>query len=40
VDVPEWKRELKLHDELLELIGKRLPKELASRREQLERSLG
>jgi hypothetical protein len=29
-----------LHDELLELIGKRLPKELASRREQLERSLG
>jgi len=40
VDVPEWKRELKLHDELLELIGDRLPKELAARRAQLERSLG
>jgi len=35
VDVPEWKRELKLHDELLELIGDRLPKELAARRAQL-----
>jgi phosphoenolpyruvate carboxykinase (GTP) len=40
VDGPEWKRELKLHDELLELIGNRLPKELASRRAQLERSFG
>jgi phosphoenolpyruvate carboxykinase (GTP) len=40
VDIPEWKRELKLHDELLRLLGNRLPKELASRRVQLERSLG
>jgi len=38
VDTPEWKRELKLHDELLELIGNRLPKELAARREKLGRS--
>jgi phosphoenolpyruvate carboxykinase (GTP) len=40
VDAPEWKRELKLHDELLQLLGSRLPKELASRRAQLERSFG
>jgi phosphoenolpyruvate carboxykinase (GTP) len=39
VDIPEWKRELKLHDELLALLGNRLPQELASRRAQLERSL-
>jgi phosphoenolpyruvate carboxykinase (GTP) len=40
IDLPEWKRELELHDELLKLIGNRLPRELAARRAQLERSLG
>jgi len=39
VDAPEWKRELKLHDELLKMLGSRLPAELASRRSELERSL-
>ncbi|HTQ74827.1 MAG TPA: phosphoenolpyruvate carboxykinase (GTP) [Burkholderiales bacterium] len=39
VDAREWKRELKLHDELLKMLGNRLPEELASRRSELERSL-
>jgi len=40
VDGVEWKRELKLQDELLQLLGSRLPRELAARRETLGRSLG
>lgn len=40
VDHADWKRELKLHDELLQLLGSRLPPELSSRRQALERSLG
>jgi phosphoenolpyruvate carboxykinase (GTP) len=40
VDGREWKRELKLQDELLQLLGNRLPRELAARRETLGRSLG
>jgi phosphoenolpyruvate carboxykinase (GTP) len=40
VDHADWKRELKLHDELLQLLGNRLPQELSSRRRALERSLG
>jgi len=40
VDGGEWKRELKLQDELLQLLGSRLPRELAARRETLGRSLG
>ena len=40
VDHADWKRELKLHDELLQLLGSRLPRELSSRRQALERSLG
>ena len=40
VDRADWKRELKLHDELLHLLGSRLPPELSSRRQALERSLG
>lgn len=40
VDHADWKRELKLHDELLRLLGNRLPAELSSRRQALERSLG
>jgi len=40
VDPVEWKRELKLQDELLQLLGSRLPRELAARRETLGRSLG
>ena len=40
IDGGEWKRELKLQDELLRLLGSRLPRELALRREALERSLG
>ncbi len=40
VDHADWKRELKLHDELLQLLGSRLPAELSSRRQALERSLG
>src|SRR5713101_4762020 len=40
VDGGEWKRELKLQDELLQLLGSRLPRELAARREALGRSLG
>jgi len=40
VDGREWKRELKLQDELLQLLGSRLPRELAARREMLGRSLG
>src|SRR5260370_42673691 len=39
VDGGEWKRELKLQDELLRLLGNRLPRELAARREILGRSL-
>jgi phosphoenolpyruvate carboxykinase (GTP) len=39
-DHADWKRELKLHDELLQLLGSRLPPELSSRRQALERSLG
>jgi phosphoenolpyruvate carboxykinase (GTP) len=39
VDRADWKRELKLHDELLQLLGGRLPPELSSRRQVLERSL-
>ncbi len=40
VDGGEWKRELKLQDELLQLLGSRLPRELAARRETLGRSWG
>ena len=40
IDGGEWKRELKLQDELLQLLGNRLPRELAARRETLGRSLG
>jgi phosphoenolpyruvate carboxykinase (GTP) len=40
VDGGEWKRELKLQDELLRLLGNRLPRELAARREALGHSLG
>jgi len=40
VDHADWMRELKLHDELLQLLGSRLPPELSSRRQALERSLG
>jgi phosphoenolpyruvate carboxykinase (GTP) len=40
VDGGEWKRELKLQDELLQLLGSRLPRELAARRETLARCLG
>ncbi|HEY6239586.1 MAG TPA: phosphoenolpyruvate carboxykinase (GTP) [Burkholderiales bacterium] len=40
VDPDEWKEELKLQDELLQLLGSRLPRELAARRETLRRSLG
>jgi phosphoenolpyruvate carboxykinase (GTP) len=40
VNHADWKRELKLHDELLQLLGSRLPSELSSRRQVLERSLG
>jgi len=40
VDGGEWKRELKLQDELLQLLGSHLPRELAARRETLGRSLG
>lgn len=36
IDRGEWKQELKLHDELLEILGERLPRELASRRKSLE----
>jgi len=39
VDRTEWKRELQLQDELLQLIGKKLPPELAARRSALERAL-
>ena len=39
VDGREWRRELKLQDELLQLLGSRLPRELAARRETLGRSL-
>jgi phosphoenolpyruvate carboxykinase (GTP) len=35
VDRVDWKRELKLHDELLQLLGGRLPPELSSRRQVL-----
>jgi len=40
IDHADWKRELKLHDELLQLLGSHLPLELSSRRHALERSLG
>ena len=40
VDGGEWKRELKLQDELLQLLGSHLPRELAAQRETLGRSLG
>jgi len=40
IDSSEWKRELKLQDELLQLLGSRLPREFALRREALERTLG
>src|SRR5713226_9259670 len=40
IDGSEWRRELKLQDELLRLLSGRLPRELALRREALERSLG
>jgi phosphoenolpyruvate carboxykinase (GTP) len=40
IDRADWRRELKLHDELLQLLGNRLPRELASRRAALEHSLG
>jgi len=40
IDHGEWKRELQLQDELLQLLGKKLPPELASRRATLERALG
>jgi GTP-dependent phosphoenolpyruvate carboxykinase len=35
----QWKQELKLQDELLHLVGNRLPRELAARRKSLENSL-
>jgi phosphoenolpyruvate carboxykinase (GTP) len=35
IDRVEWKRELTLHDELLEMLGKHLPRELAQRRQKL-----
>ena len=40
IDGGEWRRELKLQDELLLLLGNRLPRELATRREILGRCLG
>jgi phosphoenolpyruvate carboxykinase (GTP) len=40
VDPQEWKRELELQDELLKLLGERLPPELAARRAELGRALG
>ena len=40
IDGGEWRRELKLQDELLQMLGSRLPRELAARRETLGRSLG
>ena len=40
VDGAVWKRELKLHDELLQLLGSRLPRELAHRRDALGRAFG
>jgi phosphoenolpyruvate carboxykinase (GTP) len=40
VDRVQWKQELKLQDELLQMVGNRLPQELAARRKSLERSLG
>jgi phosphoenolpyruvate carboxykinase (GTP) len=39
IDKAQWERELKLHDELLEKLGARLPKELRLRRESLELAL-
>jgi phosphoenolpyruvate carboxykinase (GTP) len=39
VDRVQWKQELKLQDELLHLVGNRLPRELAARRKSLENSL-
>jgi ferritin-like protein len=38
IDRVEWRRELKLQDELLTALGSRLPRELAERREILGRS--
>ena len=38
VDSSEWRRELKFQDELLKALGARLPRELADRRQVLERS--
>jgi phosphoenolpyruvate carboxykinase (GTP) len=40
IEPAEWRRELKLQDELLKLLGSRLPPELAARRQALEGSLG
>lgn len=40
VDRLEWRRELKLQDELLTALGSRLPTELSKRREILGRSFG
>jgi phosphoenolpyruvate carboxykinase (GTP) len=39
IEPEEWRRELKLQDELLQLLGSRLPPELAARRQALEGSL-
>lgn len=36
IDRGEWKQELKLHDEFLQMLGDRLPSALASRRKVLE----
>jgi phosphoenolpyruvate carboxykinase (GTP) len=40
IDKGQWSRELKMHDELLNLLGQRLPRELRLRREALELSFG
>jgi phosphoenolpyruvate carboxykinase (GTP) len=39
VDAAQWKRELKMHDEILGALSSRLPRELALRREALELAL-
>jgi phosphoenolpyruvate carboxykinase (GTP) len=37
--VDDWKQELKLHTELFEHLGERLPKELLEMREKIEKRL-
>ena len=39
VDVNDWKNELKLHSELFEHLGERLPKELIEARSKIEKRL-